>query len=100
MTNLNDIPKGDEDDSIDPEEYRLMQRQIRELTAQNKLLQTEIETLKQVKTRKSNSDSSVDSESSSESSDSSSSSSGQEIEMKFLLRSSDEQDDQNSPKDN
>lgn len=100
MTNLNDVPKGDEDDSIDPEEYRLMQRQIRELTAQNKLLQTEIETLKQVKTRKSNSDSSVDSESSSESSDSSSSSSeGQEIEMKFLLRSSDEQDDQNSPKD-
>lgn len=99
MTYLNDTYKGDEDDSIDPEEYRVMQRQIRELTTQNKLLQTEIETLKQVKTRKSNSDSSVDSESSSESSDSSSSSSDeQEIEMKILLRDSDDRE-QNPPKD-
>jgi len=101
MTYLNDLTKSkeDEEDSIDPEEYRLMQMQIRELTTQNKMLQTEIETLKQVKMRKNDSDSSVDSESSSDSSDSSSSSSdGQEIEMKFLLRSSGRDD--HSSKDN
>lgn len=102
MTYLNDLTKSkedEEDDSIDPEEYRLMQMQIRELTTQNKMLQTEIETLKQVKMRKNDSDSSVDSESSSDSSDSSSSSSdGQEIEMKFLLRSSGRDD--HSSKDN
>lgn len=91
MTYVNDLTKEvvGEEDSIDPEEYRLMQIQIRELTTQNKKLQTEVETLKQVQARNSNnSNSSVDSESSSDSSDSSSSSSeGQEIEMKFLLRS-------------
>jgi len=102
MTYLNDLTTKsieDEEVSIDPEEYQLMQIQIRELTTQNKMLQTEIETLKQVKKRTNNSDSSVDSESSSDSSDSSSSSSdGQEIEMKFLLRSSGRDD--HSSKDN
>lgn len=101
MTYLNDLSKSKEDDedSIDPEEYRLMQIQIRELTTQNKMLQTEIETLKQVKTRTDISDSSVDSESSSDSSDSSSSSSDeQDIEMKLLLRNS-ERDDHSSKDD-
>lgn len=67
-----------------------MQVQNRELIAQNKLLQSEIEALKliQNKMRNNDSDSSIDSESSSDSSSSSSSSDGQEIEMKFLLRSS------------
>lgn len=93
VTYLNGIPKedDDEDNSIDPEEYRLMQIENRELTTQNKVLQAEVETLKQIqsKMRNSDSDSSVDSESSSDDSSSSSSSSdGQEIEMKFLLRSS------------
>ncbi|XP_050523238.1 protein HEXIM1-like [Daktulosphaira vitifoliae] len=88
MMYLNGTSKDDEE-SIDPDEYRLMQMQIRELTSQNKVLQTEIETLKQVQSRTNDSDSSVDSESSSDSSDSSSSSSdGQEIEMSFLVRSS------------
>lgn len=75
-----------------------MQKKIRELTTQNNLLQTEIETLKQIQTtRTNNSDSSVDSESSSDSSDSSSSSSdGQEIEMEFLLRNC---ENDHSPKD-
>jgi len=68
-----------------------MQIQNRELTTQNKVLQAEVETLKQIqsKTMNNDSDSSVDdSGSSSDSSSSSSSSDGQEIEMKFLLRSS------------
>jgi len=71
-----------------------LQVQNRELITQNKLLQAEIETLKQIqsKTRNNDSDSSVDSESSSDSSSSSSSSDGQEIEMKFLLRSSEGND--------
>ncbi|XP_025406017.1 protein HEXIM1-like isoform X2 [Sipha flava] len=86
MTYFNGIPKEDEDDSIDPEEYRLMQKQIRELTTQNKMLQNEIEMLKQNPKRTTNSDTSMDSESSSDSSDSSSSSSeGHSIEMKFSL---------------
>lgn len=91
MTYVNDLTKGvvGEEDSIDPEEYRLMQMQVRELTTQNKMLQTEIETLKQIQARGNISDSSVDSGSSSDSSDSSSSSTdGQEIEMKFIVRSS------------
>lgn len=91
MTYLNEIPKEDEEDSIDPEEYRLMQKQIRELTTQNKMLHNEIETLKQNQKMTNNSDTSIsmDSESSSDSSDSSSSSSeGNSIEMKFSLRSS------------
>lgn len=104
MTYVNDLTKGvvGEEDSIDPEEYRLMQIQIRELTTQNKMLQTEVETLKQVQARTNDSNSSVDSESSSDSSDSSSSSSeGQEIEMKFLLRSEREDGScDNTPKDN
>lgn len=105
MTYVNDLTKGvvGEEDSIDPEEYRLMQIQIRELTTQNKMLQTEVETLKQVQARTKDSNSSVDSESSSDSSDSSSSSSeGQEIEMKFLLRSEREDNGScdNAPKDN
>lgn len=105
MTYVNDLTKGvvGEEDSIDPEEYRLMQIQIRELTTQNKMLQTEVETLKQVQARRNESNSSVDSESSSDSSDSSSSSSeGQEIEMKFLLRSEREDNEScdNTPKDN
>jgi len=105
MTYVNDLTKGvvGEEDSIDPEEYRLMQIQIRELTTQNKKLQTEIETLKQVQARGNDSDSSVDSGSSSDSSDSSSSSSdGQEIEMKFLVCSSGQKDEtgfDNTPKD-
>jgi len=66
-----------------------MQIQNRELTSQNKVLQAEVETLKQKQNKMNNdSDSSVDSGSSSDSSSSSSSSDGQEIEMKFLLRSS------------
>lgn len=88
---LNGIPKEeDEDNSIDLEEYRSLQVQNRELISQNKVLQAEIETLKQIqsKTRNNDSDSSVDSESSSDSSSSSSSSDEQAIEMKFLLRSS------------
>lgn len=101
MPYLNGTSKEDDEESIvdpDPEEYRLMQMQIRELTTQNKMLQTEIETLKQVQTRTNNSDSSVDSESSSDSSDSSSSSSdGQDIEMKFLLRS--DENDHSSKED-
>lgn len=106
MTYVNDLTKGvvGEEDSIDPEEYRLMQIQVRELTTQNKMLQTEIETLKQVQARTNESDSSMDSESSSDSSDSSSSSSdGQEIEMKFLVQTSDQEDNtpcDNLPKDN
>jgi len=66
-----------------------LQVQNRELITQNKLLQAEIEALKQIqsKIRNNDSDSSIDSESSSDSSSSSSSSDGQEIEMKFLLRS-------------
>jgi len=103
MTYVNDLTKGvGEEDSIDPEEYRLLQMQICELTTQNKMLQTEIESLKQVQARTNASDSSVDSESSSDSSDSSSSSSDeQEIEMKFLLRSSTSEDKScdNLPKD-
>lgn len=103
MTYLNGTSKeNEEDDSIDPDEYRLMQLQIRELTTQNKILQTEVENLKQVQSRMNDSDeSSVDSESSSDSSDSSSTSSdGQEIEMKFLLRNSEQQLDNNhTPKD-
>lgn len=99
MTFLNDTSNEDGEELIDPEEHRLMKIQLRELTTQNKKQQTEIESLKQVQTRTNNSDSSVDSESSSDSSDSSSSSSdGQEIEMKFLLRSSG-RDDQET-KDN
>lgn len=86
---INGIPKEDEEDSIDLEEYRLMQKQIRELTTQNKMLQNEIETLKQHQKITNDSDTSKDSESSSDSSDSSSSSSeGHSIEMKFSLRSS------------
>lgn len=93
MTYFNGIPKEDEEDSIDPEEYRLMQKQIRELTTQNKMLQNEIEMLKQNPKRTTNSDTSMDSESSSDSSDSSSSSSeGHSIEMKFSLRSSEPDD--------
>lgn len=89
LTCSNGIPnEDDEENSIDPEEYRLMLLQNRELTTQNKVLQAEVETLKLTKTRENDSDSSVDSESSSDSSSSSSSSDGQEIEMKFLLRSS------------
>lgn len=99
-TYLNGTSKEDEDDSIDPDEYRLMQMQIRELTTQNKMLQTEVENLKQVQSRTNDSESSVDSESSSDSSDSSSSSSdGPEIEMKFLVRSSEPTDDNHPPKD-
>ncbi|XP_060835817.1 protein HEXIM1-like [Rhopalosiphum padi] len=86
-TYLNGI--DDEENSIDLEEYKLMQIQNRELTSQNKVLQAEVETLKQKQNKMNNdSDSSVDSGSSSDSSSSSSSSDGQEIEMKFLLRSS------------
>ncbi|XP_050431089.1 protein HEXIM1-like [Adelges cooleyi] len=89
MKYINGTPNEDED-SIDPDEYRLMKIQVRDLTSQNKVLQTEIETLKkQVQSR--TNDSSVDSETSSDSSDSSSSSSdGQEIEMSFLVVRSDE----------
>lgn len=97
---LNGTSKEDDEELIDPdpEEYRLMQMQIRELTTQNNLLQTEIETLKKIQTtRTNNSDSSVDSESSSDSSDSSSSSSdGQEIKMEFLLQNS---ENDHAPKD-
>lgn len=95
---FNGIPNEDEEDSIDPEEYRSMQMKIMELTTQNKMLQTEIEHLKKVQTRAKDSDSSIDSESSSDSSDSSSSSSdGQGIEMEFLLQSSGQDD--HIPKD-
>ncbi|KAL5236184.1 hypothetical protein ACI65C_003594 [Semiaphis heraclei] len=94
ITYSNGIPKEEDEDSIDIEEYRALQIQNRELIAQNKLLQAEIETLKQIqkKTMNNDSDSSVDSESSSDSSSSSSSSDGQEIEMKFLVRSSERND--------
>ncbi|XP_015380414.1 PREDICTED: protein HEXIM1-like [Diuraphis noxia] len=95
ITYSNGIPKEeDEDNFIDIEEYRSLQVQNRELMTQNKLLQAEIETLKQIqsKTINNDSDSSVDSESSSDSSSSSSSSDGQEIEMKFLVRSSERND--------
>ncbi|XP_001948945.1 protein HEXIM [Acyrthosiphon pisum] len=96
VTYLNGTPKEeDEDNSIDIEEYRALQVQNRELITQNKLLQAEIDALKQIKSkiRNNDSDSSIDSESSSDSSSSSSSSDGQEIEMKFLLRSTAGTDD-------
>ncbi|XP_025205779.1 protein HEXIM1-like [Melanaphis sacchari] len=94
-TCVNGIPKeDDEENSIDLEEYKLMQIQNRELTSQNKVLQAEVETLKQnqIKIESIDSESSVDSGSSSDSSSSSSSSDGQEIEMKFLVRSSGKDD--------
>jgi len=66
-----------------------LQIKYRELTSQNQVLLAEVENLKQKQTQMNNkSDGSDDSGSSSDSSSSSSSSDGQEIEMKFLLRSS------------
>jgi len=59
------------------------------LTSQNQVLLAEVESLRQKQIQMNNkSDGSDDSGSSSDSSSSSSSSDGQEIEMKFLLRSS------------
>ncbi|KAE9529691.1 hypothetical protein AGLY_011787 [Aphis glycines] len=80
---------GEENPSIDAEEFKLLQIKYRELTSQNQVLLAEVENLKQKQTQMNNkSDGSDDSGSSSDSSSSSSSSDGQEIEMKFLLRSS------------